>query len=145
MMAVDILPASIPLDASQHFSAALVPYLESLIDKYRSGTAGKFGSALERATLAVDGHLSPKHQWLQESVDAFRSSKPEPLATDQDTNTSSVEVTQDGVVIAPMKTLRKKKVLLLGSGMVAGPAVDKIANRGDVQLVIGLISHTSRL
>ncbi|KAJ7288450.1 Saccharopine dehydrogenase-domain-containing protein [Mycena rebaudengoi] len=141
MMAVDILPASIPLDASQHFSAALVPYLESLIDKYRSGTAGEFGSALERATLAVDGHLSPKHQWLQESVDAFRSSKPEPLATDQDTNTSSVEVTQDGVVIAPMETLRKKKVLLLGSGMVAGPAVDKIANRGDVQLVIASNSY----
>lgn len=31
----------------------------------------------------------------------------------------------------------KKKVLLLGSGLVAGPAVDVFVSRGDVELVIG--------
>lgn len=31
----------------------------------------------------------------------------------------------------------KKKVLLLGSGLVAGPAVDVFAARPDVHLIIG--------
>jgi alpha-aminoadipic semialdehyde synthase len=32
---------------------------------------------------------------------------------------------------------KKKKVLLLGSGLVAGPAVEVFDDRGDVELVIG--------
>jgi alpha-aminoadipic semialdehyde synthase len=34
-------------------------------------------------------------------------------------------------------TGRKKRVLILGSGMVAKPAVDHIASRKDVELVVG--------
>ena len=41
---------------------------------------------------------------------------------------------------------KKKKVLLLGSGLVAGPAVDVFVSRGDIELVIGMsLSVTSRL
>jgi alpha-aminoadipic semialdehyde synthase len=34
MMAVDILPASIPLDASVHFSDGVMRYLEGVLDRY---------------------------------------------------------------------------------------------------------------
>jgi alpha-aminoadipic semialdehyde synthase len=33
---------------------------------------------------------------------------------------------------------KKKRVLLLGSGLVAGPAVDVFVARGDVELLIGM-------
>ncbi|KAF7314386.1 hypothetical protein MKEN_00911300 [Mycena kentingensis (nom. inval.)] len=62
MMAVDILPAAIPYDASQHFSRALAPYLDSLIDHYQTGAP--LGPALERATIASEGRLAEKHEWL---------------------------------------------------------------------------------
>lgn len=136
-MAVDILPASIPLDASEHFSNALFPYLENLIEHYQTGRAGVLDPALEKATIASGGRLAEKHRWLQDSIDKFRIEGPTttvaPLPTD------SVEVTSpDEVVIGSMGVLRKKKVLLLGSGMVAGPAVEEIARREDVQLLVGL-------
>ncbi|KAJ6619520.1 Saccharopine dehydrogenase-domain-containing protein [Mycena sp. CBHHK59/15] len=142
MMAVDILPASIPLDASQHFSAALLPYLESVIESYQAGKAGSLGTALERATIAANGQLAEKHRWLQESVDKFRST-PEPVAytADSPQSVSPVEVTPENQVVIGSMGIRKKKVLMLGSGMVAGPAVEEIARRGDVLLLIASNSY----
>ncbi|KAJ7644034.1 Saccharopine dehydrogenase-domain-containing protein [Roridomyces roridus] len=125
MMAVDILPASIPLDASEHFSTALMPYLESLIESYQKGQTRTLAPELERATIATGGKLTEKHEWLQNSVDKFRASESE-----------STQVEDGHVHIGSMGVLRKKKVLMLGSGMVAGPAVEHIARREDVDLLI---------
>ncbi|KAJ7212239.1 Saccharopine dehydrogenase-domain-containing protein [Mycena pura] len=139
MMAVDILPASIPLDASNHFSKALYPYLETLIESYQTG--GALSPALERGTIAAGGKLADKHKWLWENVEKLRAAGPETAAVPAAT-TSTVEVIRDdGVVIGSMGALRKKRVLLLGSGMVAGPAVEEIARRGDVQLLIASNSY----
>ena len=133
MMAVDILPTSIPLDASKHFSQALLPYLESLIQTYTNDASNVHASALDRATIAVDGKLVGKHVWLNDAVDSWRKN----IANDV-SKASSGELKDEGeVVIGTSVPLRKKKVLMLGSGMVAGPAVEEIAKRGDVQLVIG--------
>ncbi|KAK0445000.1 Saccharopine dehydrogenase-domain-containing protein [Desarmillaria tabescens] len=117
MMAVDILPSSIPLDASRGFSRALVPYLEALIASYKGDTSGDRIEALNRATIANKGELAPQHQWLQERVDAWRAS------TTRSTTSSHGH-------------LKAKHVLMFGSGMVAGPTVDKLAERSDVRLVI---------
>ncbi len=115
IMSVDILPTSIPLDASRHFSNALMPYLESAMDWYSTEASSRpgLGKALERATVAE------KHRWLQQGVDKWRAEKAQ------------------GVQPAASTSLKKKRVLLLGSGMVAGPAVDHIAQRKDVELVVG--------
>ncbi|CAK5284284.1 unnamed protein product [Mycena citricolor] len=115
IMGVDILPATIPLDASFEFSRALFPYLESLIEQYQTGKAGKLESQLKGATIAQHGKLPEKHSWLQENLDTFLTSK----------------ASQDSP-----GALRRKKVLLLGSGMVAGPAVQKIKERTDIDLLI---------
>ncbi|KAJ7784692.1 Saccharopine dehydrogenase-domain-containing protein [Mycena metata] len=123
MMAVDILPASIPLDASEHFSAALTPYLDNLIEHHR--TSGALDPALDKATIAVGGQLAEKHRWLLDSVHKFRAEGPIPIPAEP----APVEVP---VVISSMG-VRKKKVLLLGSGM--------IARRKDVQLLIASNSY----
>ncbi|KAJ7319097.1 Saccharopine dehydrogenase-domain-containing protein [Mycena albidolilacea] len=145
MMAVDILPASIPFDASEHFSSKLYPYLEGLIEAYRAGVAPQqLDSALEDATIAAGGRLKERHRWLQDNVDKFRAEGPAAQSVTVQLPAAGVEVTASddgGVVVAPMGVLRKKKVLLLGSGMVAGPAVEEIAKREDVQLLIASNSY----
>jgi alpha-aminoadipic semialdehyde synthase len=125
-MSVDILPASLPLDASKHFSSVLLPYLSSLIKKYTSSTeeGDEYTPALGQATIAEDGVLIGKHKWLHHSVDKFYAE-----------NTGNVQ--KHKVEPKPVGVVRKKKLLMLGSGMVAGPAVDHIAKREDVQLVVG--------
>jgi alpha-aminoadipic semialdehyde synthase len=91
MMAVDILPAAIPIDASRHFSDALLPYLTTLIEEHSYGRSnseslsssvpapaknreGKgeisvHSSALRKATVAIGGELTKDHKWLQELVE----------------------------------------------------------------------------
>lgn len=116
MMAVDILPTALPIDASIHFSNVLVPYLESLIAGYKGSDQGKLKGALDRATVAQEGQLLEKHAWLGEKVEAWRGSKIE----------------------KPQTTTKKQRILMLGSGMVAGPAISEICKRGDIELVVGM-------
>ncbi|KAJ6508932.1 Saccharopine dehydrogenase-domain-containing protein [Mycena sanguinolenta] len=156
MMAVDILPASIPLDASEHFSSKLYPYLERLIEWYWAGAEAKarhggarapLDPALEDATIAAGGQLKERHRWLQDNVDKFRAEEQTVSATasalqlPKERVADKVSASDDGVVVTPMGVLRKKKVLLLGSGMVAGPAVEEIARREDVLLLIASNSY----
>ncbi|KAF5378151.1 hypothetical protein D9615_007633 [Tricholomella constricta] len=140
MMSVDILPASLPLDASRHFSHALFPYLESLIKSYQTGARNEHTEALERATIAQNGMLVGKHTWLQTTVDSFYAagSMKNEAAGAAPVSRVNVADSEPDVEVAKGRTapLRKKNVLMLGSGMVAGPAVEEIAKRADVQLVV---------
>ncbi|KAJ7758520.1 Saccharopine dehydrogenase-domain-containing protein [Mycena maculata] len=147
MMAVDILPASIPFDASQHFSTALLPYLESLIESHRAGQSGELDPVLDRATIAAGGKLAEKHEWLQDAVERFRTEGlVAPVATAPAAAAAAAEVTgDDEMVVIGSMGVRKKKVLLFGSGMVAGPCVEEIARRDDVQLLIASNSYHEAL
>jgi len=123
MMAVDILPTALPIDSSTHFSTVLVPYLETLIAGYTGSDQGKLNGALARATVAREGRLLGKHTWLGEKVEAWRASSGASAQT----------------------ATRKQRILMLGSGMVAGPTVSEICKRGDVELIIGMsLSRLSR-
>ncbi|KAL1742987.1 Saccharopine dehydrogenase-domain-containing protein [Schizophyllum fasciatum] len=122
IMSVDILPASLPFDASMHFSTVLYPYLEDLLVRYAHGEA-RFSDAVERAIIARDGQLQGPHEWLKEA--AFAG----------DAKATAVSGSEAGEP-RDHGVLRRKRVLMLGSGMVAGPAVETIASRSDVQLVI---------
>ena len=130
MMAVDILPTALPIDASTHFSSVLLPYLESLIAGYKGSDQGKLRGALARATVAEEGKLMEKHTWLGEKVEAWRRS-----------NSGKTQT-----------TTKKQRVLMLGSGMVASPAVTEICKRSDIELIVGKspsrmsqIQHSSAL
>lgn len=94
VMSVDILPTQLPLDASRHFSQALMPYLRALVREYQGAGAGAGAGqsagagvsagasasvgvggdaplvdALNRATIARGGKLMPNHEWLYASLD----------------------------------------------------------------------------
>jgi alpha-aminoadipic semialdehyde synthase len=140
MMSVDILPASLPLDASKHFSKVFLPYMESLIENYTSGHCDEYASALDRATIAANGQLVGKHNWLQGSVDKlYTSAAAQAKTAHKESVPPIVKVTPEAdKPVAQPGIVKKKKLLMLGSGMVAGPAVDEIAKRADVQLLIGL-------
>lgn len=135
MMSVDILPTALPLEASQHFSNALMPYLKVLVDEYRdfpiSGGAGKHRQALDRATVARDGVLTESHAWLVEPLSTWKIS----LGSGGALQASGSSVVSSSNTIPGVQ--RKKKVLLLGSGLVAKPTVDEICKRPDLELVIG--------
>lgn len=131
MMSVDILPASLPFDASKHFSSVFLPYLESLIKEYTGILErDEYTVALDRATIARNGKLVGKHGWLQEAVNTFYETSNDVLQKDEKEERNELQPAQQPAV------LRKKKLLMLGSGMVAGPAVDEIAKRADVQLLV---------
>jgi alpha-aminoadipic semialdehyde synthase len=115
MMAVDILPTALPIDASIHFSNVLAPYLESLVAGYKGSDGGRLKDALDRATVTHEGKLAEKHAWLGEKVEAWRS--------DSSGKTQA--------------TTRKQRILILGSGMVAGPAVSEICKRDGIELIVG--------
>lgn len=136
IMSVDILPTSLPLDASNHFSNVLTPYLRALIKKYRGRPANAdmeraYGDALSRATVASEGRLADKHAWLLELVEKWRSTSTPSMSAQGPNSTETIPTAAAG------DTTHKRKVLMLGSGMVAGPAVEEICKRGDVELVVG--------
>lgn len=84
-------------------------------------TQDEIANTLDRAKIIDRGRITPEHSWLAPRVEAWRN-------------------TQDDVPErrpASIPSKRKKKVLLLGSGLVAGPAVDVFVQRGDIDLVIG--------
>ncbi|KAH7886733.1 Saccharopine dehydrogenase-domain-containing protein [Phlebopus sp. FC_14] len=114
IMSVDILPSTLPLEASQHFCRVLTPYLETLIKDYRGEPTEEDNiRALNVATIARGGELQGKHTKLKEAVEKWRSA-----------------------TIQPKGTQEKKKVLMLGSGMVAGPAIQEICKRSDIELLV---------
>lgn len=122
-MAVDILPTALPREASVHFSNVLSPYLKAVLREYRQTASDKLDSAqqnahdaLERATVARGGVLRESHRWLEGPLGAWRAQREASEA---------------------LRLARKKRVLMLGSGMVAGPAINEIVKRGDVELVVG--------
>ncbi|KAF6741180.1 Saccharopine dehydrogenase-domain-containing protein [Ephemerocybe angulata] len=178
LMSVDILPTALPLEASEHFSARLLPYLQALLDypslrttglvastsassststsvsKNKDGSGKEDGralaEALERATIARGGKLMEKHKWLQPAVDTFyaqsraTSSASATSAAPAESNLAKGE-TAKGESVKGQDTKKgsegeaprtKKRILMLGSGMVAKPAVDMIAGHTDVELVI---------
>ena len=135
MMAVDILPASLPLDSSRHFSNVLLPYLNTLVQQYRGEDVDSAVSeGLERATVARHGDLAETHRWLAGSVRAWRESAG--LLTSSPRSNPNLGSTSSHSQHNGLK--QKKKILMLGSGMVAKPAVDEICQRSDLELLVGM-------
>jgi alpha-aminoadipic semialdehyde synthase len=88
---------------------------DKLLPFLKKMAAGAYDDpALKRATIASNGKLEQKHAWLQSKL---------PCANP----------------IGP-KTKNRKRVVILGSGYVAGPLIDYIARDPLVDITIGM-SH----
>ncbi|KAI0665461.1 Saccharopine dehydrogenase-domain-containing protein [Trametes maxima] len=135
IMAVDILPTAPPLEASQHFSTALLPYLRTVLAGYThpnaKPTSTQIHEALCRATVAQGGELTPSFEWLRRPLGIWKENIAAPSSED-DEPAKAGHASKKPLPGAP----RKKRVLMLGSGMVARPAVDELCRRSDVELVI---------
>ncbi|KZT33116.1 hypothetical protein SISSUDRAFT_993382 [Sistotremastrum suecicum HHB10207 ss-3] len=118
VMSIDILPSELPLDASTHFSTKLQQYLKAVVRQYQSSREESSDShimqALARATIAKQGQLEPAYQWLSHHLNAVQAVDDKVL--------SSSEPHQN--------------VLLLGSGMVAGPVVKEICSHPEMRLLV---------
>ena len=132
VMSVDILPSELPLDSSCHFSDKLLPYLRSLIRSEQGKPLSPEDAlnleTIQRGTIAQGGKLQEPHSWLANRLGSLTSplvSAPGLLAREEPTSIKTAGVS------------KKRRVLLLGSGMVARPAVDHIATRKDVELLVG--------
>ncbi|KAJ2913550.1 hypothetical protein MD484_g6867, partial [Candolleomyces efflorescens] len=156
IMSVDILPTSLPYEASKTFSSKLAPYLSTLIqaksgaspvaaDKFKEKKReeqdpSQLSKALQDATIAQGGSLSARDAWLQPTVDKFYTGLGLTAATDFNASTPAAEeptVTPEQAAPANESNGgRLKRILMLGSGMVAKPAVDMIAARPGIELVI---------
>ena len=134
VMSVDILPSELPLDSSRHFSDKLLPYLRSLIrsEQGRALTPEDTGNleTLQRGTISQDGKLQEPHSWLATRVGcSTNSSSSVPLLATH----SQPSLTK----AVGMSMSKKRRVLILGSGMVARPAIDHVATRKDIELIVG--------
>jgi alpha-aminoadipic semialdehyde synthase len=128
--------------------------------------ARKILETLDRATIAENGVLRPQHSWLMPRVEAYWTQKGksraqlEAVSSGRHVSTSSGDVSvssadsglpntssTEGSATKPIPSSSspsKKRILLLGSGMVAKPAVDVFLGREDVRLVVGKYSAGCR-
>ena len=73
VMAVDNLPASLPVDASRFFGQSLVPFVQELADAAQAGPSLSFdalslSSPLERAWVLHQGQFTPPFEYMREYV-----------------------------------------------------------------------------
>lgn len=121
-----------------------MPYIQHIISPLTDkGQDSDIAESLQRATIVDSGELKAQHQWLQQSVDKWRKNSSPPILEGFHTPTSSWRGVEGAVRLRKPKSKavlikQKKRVLLLGSGLVAGPGVEVLAARQDVLLSIGL-------
>ncbi|EIW70700.1 hypothetical protein TREMEDRAFT_29255 [Tremella mesenterica DSM 1558] len=125
----DILPAEMPIEASDHFSRCLLPYVGRALGLCDASTNQRhLDDTLKRASIVDHGQLIEPHRHLESKLEKWRIATGTSIVSSSSVAPSSTKTTK----IRP-----KKKVLLLGSGLVAGPAVDVFVQRGDIELAIG--------
>ncbi|KAG0307666.1 hypothetical protein BGZ98_010135 [Dissophora globulifera] len=131
IMSVDILPSELPLESSQHFSDSLYPFVKELIRDNNEHPV------LSGATIAEGGALKPAHHGLSKilkDTNAKENLAKIKAAALQGGASSSTKSTSFGTSTKP------KKVLLCGSGFVAGPLVDYLLR--DPQISITIASNS---
>ncbi|SCZ94622.1 BZ3500_MvSof-1268-A1-R1_Chr12-3g04003 [Microbotryum saponariae] len=108
--AVEIYPAALPRDASEHFSESILPYVEALLEEPKTSrvkNGNEIVESLKRATLVEGGQLTPGHEHLYEALKGAQS-----------------------------VGVKRRKVVVLGSGLVAGPAIRTLASRKALDVVV---------
>ncbi|GAA5911312.1 uncharacterized protein JCM6883_000050 [Sporobolomyces salmoneus] len=106
---VEILPSALPLDATKDFSSSLLPYIRQLLE-FPSKSTPELQAALERATLAKGGKLEGKHEWLYGLL--------------------------EGNLKEETGRRRRKRAVVLGAGLVAGPAVRTLASQKNLEVIV---------
>ncbi|GAA5862039.1 hypothetical protein JCM3774_006149 [Rhodotorula dairenensis] len=104
---VEILPSAFPLDATKQFSKALLPYIRQLLDDPRL----EIGNAANT-----------------EAAEALRRAT---LVRD-----GQLEPKHRWVMGLVEKASKRQRAVVLGAGLVAGPAVRTLSARADVDVIV---------
>ncbi|GAA5990344.1 hypothetical protein JCM10908_007326 [Rhodotorula pacifica] len=104
---VEILPSAFPLDATKQFSKALLPYIRQLLDDPRLETAAAASSATGEALRRAT---------------LIRDGQLEPKYR--------------WVLDLIDKSSKRHKAVVLGAGLVAGPAIRTLSSRANVDVTI---------
>lgn len=154
VMAIDILPTALPLEASENFSKDILPYVRGVIHRYKGNISKPtVENALEKGTIASAGRLREKHVWLGKLAGDYWStarsapdSQPSspirvasiPASSEYLSPVSQYTTPAEAVQeVTSSLTISPKTILMLGSGMVTGPCVDEICRHKDIRLIIG--------
>ncbi|KAI8872471.1 hypothetical protein GQ42DRAFT_174340 [Ramicandelaber brevisporus] len=112
IMSIDNLPTELPLESSQHFSSSLRPFIKEIVNNNFDHTV------VRRAIITENGKLKPQHEHLTELLASHKKGA-------------------DAAATAASSTVSTgKRVLLLGSGMVARPLVEYLLRRPEVNITI---------
>jgi alpha-aminoadipic semialdehyde synthase len=137
---VDNLPAELPAEASQLFGDNLLPYVPMLAKA--DGTlpleaqADDLGLVLHHATITNHGKLTPRYEYIdklrkEHEADAAGASAPPPSTVKVADSTSTAGASQaaagGSAAGAAHRGQGRQRVLLLGSGLVAGSYVHQLA------------------
>ncbi|KAJ3784776.1 Saccharopine dehydrogenase-domain-containing protein [Lentinula aff. detonsa] len=134
IQSVDILPASLPLDSSVHFSNGLRRYLWGVVRRGKR----EFGSLASSNSNSNSTFPSPSPSGI--STNPTTLTPPGiTTTTTTTTTTESQNQNQNGIKETKPKTKPKpKKILILGTGMVAAPAVRWIVRRMGMGVGVGV-------
>lgn len=67
--AVEIYPSALPLDASNHFSKSILPYVRSLLADPTCSGSDELAMSLRNAIVVENGKLAKRHEKLYELLE----------------------------------------------------------------------------
>ncbi|KCV71331.1 hypothetical protein H696_02276 [Fonticula alba] len=118
IQSIDNLPTELPTEASDHFSEALYDFVRELGTKDLSDSAS-LSDPLRKAIIAESGDLVGPHKHLMPIIEKYGGG----AAVGSGTATSGA-------------TSQPKRVLILGSGMVSGPAIEYLSRDKSIAITV---------
>ncbi|WAR25052.1 AASS-like protein [Mya arenaria] len=111
---IDNMPAQMPREATEYFGSLLLPYIPEILksDAVSSFEDYDANPTVRNAVIASNGELTPNFQYISEMRKKSTSA-----------HKASIQPGQ-------------KRVLVLGAGYVAGPAVEYLSRDKDVQVTV---------
>lgn len=72
LSSVEIYPTTVPLDASEHFSSCILPYVKSLVADPTCAAQDDLATSLRRSIVVEDEKLAEAHEGLSTLLDQRR-------------------------------------------------------------------------
>ncbi|KAL4226643.1 hypothetical protein ACF0H5_014624 [Mactra antiquata] len=111
---IDNMPAQMPREATEYFGSLLLPYIPEILKSDAKSTFEDYDAdpTVKNAVIASNGKLTPNFEYIAELRKKSMSSKKSKVVPGQ------------------------KKVLVLGAGYVAGPAVEYLSRDKNTQVTV---------
>ncbi|XP_071082800.1 alpha-aminoadipic semialdehyde synthase, mitochondrial-like [Haliotis cracherodii] len=117
---IDNMPAQIPREATDFFGSLLLPYVKDMLKSEAKHSFEEYDCSpvVRNAVIASNGSLAPNYEY----IDVLRQK-----AKDKRRASHKAQRTSSGI---------EKRVLLLGAGYVAGPAVDYLLRDSSTHVTV---------